>query len=434
MATSSALGRVVAGPRAELLSGDFCPRITPRPSDADEIALRSCAQKGRRRAAERVGEVIVGLDLEGMRQKVNTTTAQQLRVPAGSLGRLCDEPGLDRMLMGMHCTTGHMRLADGTHRAEIPGADTMVRPARGVADPARIVPFAMVEGMQRGITLVVNNLTPRVGGELGRLTHDLTRSTGTPVGVNAYISERGARGFGQHWDDHDVIIIQCRGAKKWALHQPRELAPIKQFVPDSDAGEVVFTTVLEPGDALYIPRGWSHSVGGFPDELSVHYTISIRPPYPLDMLGALASTSATPRSTPSLAPAPLPVFERATFERWIAAERARLFADPGTGLLEASGILSHDLEGAWFSAPLPGGAVFVDGAAMTPEEIGLAASGNVLAFSRTAVPLLGALLSGEQINVETSAAEFNMERTDLVSLVRLLATLDIVHVAGHDDA
>jgi lysine-specific demethylase/histidyl-hydroxylase NO66 len=43
---------------------------------------------------------------------------------------------------------------------------------------------------------------------------------GLGAGANSYLTPAGAQGFAPHYDDVDVFLIQCEGAKKWRLHPP----------------------------------------------------------------------------------------------------------------------------------------------------------------------------------------------------------------------
>ncbi|WSC07830.1 cupin domain-containing protein [Streptomyces scopuliridis] len=47
----------------------------------------------------------------------------------------------------------------------------------------------------------------------------------TGVQTNLYASLTAREGFGVHWDDHDVIVIQIDGAKRWKLYGPTRTAP-----------------------------------------------------------------------------------------------------------------------------------------------------------------------------------------------------------------
>ena len=42
----------------------------------------------------------------------------------------------------------------------------------------------------------------------------------------------------------------------------------------NEIGDMIFSTVLEPGDILYFPRGYIHQAEALPDVHSMHITFS----------------------------------------------------------------------------------------------------------------------------------------------------------------
>jgi len=105
---------------------------------------------------------------------------------------------------------------------------------------------------------------------------------GHPVQVNAYITPPSSRGFSAHYDVHDVFVLQVDGCKRWLVHAPVHPDPLRDqpwerrraAVEARAAEEPLIDTVLEPGDALYLPRGYLHSataLGG----VSAHLTVGV---------------------------------------------------------------------------------------------------------------------------------------------------------------
>ncbi|MFG2143659.1 JmjC domain-containing protein [Streptomyces sp. NPDC048696] len=80
------------------------------------------------------------------------------------------------------------------------------------------------------------------------------------VQVNAYLTTNEASGFPLHWDDHDVIIVQLAGEKKWDVRDTTRTAPMyRDADPNSTPSDtVLFDGVLQPGDIMHIPRGHWH--------------------------------------------------------------------------------------------------------------------------------------------------------------------------------
>ncbi len=83
----------------------------------------------------------------------------------------------------------------------------------------------------------------------------------TYAGVNLYASWRSAPCFANHWDDHDVFILQVRGRKVWRLWGEVRRQPLSRDVETNEVAPAhpVWTGTLDEGDVLYIPRGWWHS-------------------------------------------------------------------------------------------------------------------------------------------------------------------------------
>lgn len=110
----------------------------------------------------------------------------------------------------------------------------------------------------------------------------LAADLGHPVQANAYVTPPQNQGFDDHYDVHDVFVLQIAGRKKWSIHAPVLPAPLRDQpwtdrrddVRRAAQQEPVIETVLEPGDTLYLPRGYLHSataLGG----LTIHLTLGV---------------------------------------------------------------------------------------------------------------------------------------------------------------
>lgn len=132
-----------------------------------------------------------------------------------------------------------------------------------------------------GATLVLQALQ-RTWDPVGAFSARLAEELGNPVQANAYITPPQNRGFDDHYDVHDVFVLQIQGTKRWVIRPPVVEAPLRDQ-PWTDHRDAVcaaaeekplIDAVLEPGDALYVPRGWLHSAtaqGG----VSIHLTLGI---------------------------------------------------------------------------------------------------------------------------------------------------------------
>ncbi len=128
----------------------------------------------------------------------------------------------------------------------------------------------------RGATIIFNQLQDYIPS-LFRLCRSLELETGARVQTNIYLTPHNAQGFATHYDNHDVVILQIHGAKRWKIYG----APIEMPLQGQrfekgrhQAGDAVDTFDLMPGDFLYIPRGVMHEAVS-DDRLSLHITTGI---------------------------------------------------------------------------------------------------------------------------------------------------------------
>lgn len=132
-----------------------------------------------------------------------------------------------------------------------------------------------------GATLVLQALH-RTWGPVADFSARLSTELGHPVQANAYVTPPQNRGFDDHYDVHDVFVLQIAGAKRWFVREPVHPDPLRDqpwsdrrcAVADAAQGEARIDTVLEPGDVLYLPRGWLHAAQA-QGEVSIHLTLGI---------------------------------------------------------------------------------------------------------------------------------------------------------------
>src|SRR4029079_7870032 len=127
----------------------------------------------------------------------------------------------------------------------------------------------------------------------------LAAELGHPVQANAYVTPPSSRGFSAHYDVHDVFVLQLAGRKHWTIHAPVLADPLRDqawgqrsaAVAAAAEQEPVIDTVLEPGDALYLPRGWLHAATAL-GEVSAHLTVGIHVVTRFALVEALAALVA----------------------------------------------------------------------------------------------------------------------------------------------
>ena len=155
----------------------------------------------------------------------------------------------------------------------------------------------VLEQFANGATLVLQGLH-RTWRPIAAFTRQLVSDLGHPAQVNAYVTPASSRGFDPHYDTHDVFVIQISGAKHWTIHEPVHRHPLadqpwtdhRDAVAERARTAPAIDAVFEPGDVLYLPRGWIHSavaLGG----TSIHLTIGIRAATRHDVLSQLLSSA-----------------------------------------------------------------------------------------------------------------------------------------------
>ncbi len=166
----------------------------------------------------------------------------------------------------------------------------------------------------------VIDLATRLGAELGH-----------PVQVNSYVTPPSSRGFSAHYDVHDVFVLQLAGRKHWTIHAPVHPDPLRTQPWSGHAAAVAaragdaptIDTVLEPGDAMYLPRGWLHAATAL-GEVSAHLTVGIHVVTRFALVEALAALVADdPRLRASL-PLGVDVADPAALAPHLDAVRAAL--------------------------------------------------------------------------------------------------------------
>jgi lysine-specific demethylase/histidyl-hydroxylase NO66 len=130
-----------------------------------------------------------------------------------------------------------------------------------------------------GATLVLQSLH-RMHPPVARFCRELAAELGHPTQCNAYLTPGGRhQGFDFHHDTHDVFVLQVGGRKRWIVHEPVVRLPLPtqarsgaDLVPEG--AEPLLDVELEPGDALYLPRGYVHAAVST-DVDSVHLTVGV---------------------------------------------------------------------------------------------------------------------------------------------------------------
>lgn len=144
-----------------------------------------------------------------------------------------------------------------------------------------------VRHLGEGATLVVNKVD-ELFDEVRRLAESCEDYVRQHVGVNLYAAWRTTRGFDQHWDRHDTLILQVEGVKHWTIWAPTRQHPLDNDVEQAPRPDVapVWDGLLEPGDVLYMPRGWWHVALPL-NQPSMHLTAGFYHPTGVDLLTSM---------------------------------------------------------------------------------------------------------------------------------------------------
>ncbi|HEX2559179.1 JmjC domain-containing protein [Phenylobacterium sp.] len=150
----------------------------------------------------------------------------------------------------------------------------------------------MTKALRDGATLILN-AAQDASPNLRDLCESLAAEFACVCQANLYACWRSRPGFDVHWDDHDVIVVQAEGRKRWSLYGATREAPLVRgdpadHRPPSSSGQDL---VLEAGDVLYLPRGVWHAALGV-DEPSLHLTIGLTRRTGADFFHWLADTLA----------------------------------------------------------------------------------------------------------------------------------------------
>ena len=183
-----------------------------------------------------------------------------------------------------------------------------------------------------GATLVLQALH-RTWPPLIRFGSDLAAELGHPVQINAYITPPENQGFAAHYDTHDVFVLQVAGSKRWTIHSPVIEDPLPSQTWEQRKAQVaaratespLIDTVLQPGDALYLPRGYLHSAVA-QGEVSIHLTVGVHPLTAYDLATELIAAAATDRELRRSLPLGLDVTDRDGLTEHVRAAAKRLAA------------------------------------------------------------------------------------------------------------
>lgn len=143
----------------------------------------------------------------------------------------------------------------------------------------RLNAASLLNLLRQGATILVDRIDELVPG-IRRLVGAVQEHLQARVSANAYLSFRQGSALAPHYDNHDIIVAQIHGNKRWWFYDRREAFPVaidptnwgKRQPPGNPVREVVLTA----GDVMVVPRGeWHHTA--VEGDVSVHLTVGVRP-------------------------------------------------------------------------------------------------------------------------------------------------------------
>lgn len=247
-------------------------------------------------------------------------------LPSGFADLLTDSD-VDELIADRALRTPFFRTVSDSGSRPLP-VRTVTAGARQISDVVDV--DALSAQYAGGATLVLQSVH-RMHPPVARFCRELAAELGHATQCNAYVTPAGQhQGFDFHHDTHDVFVLQISGRKRWIVHEPVVRLPLPSQAQSgahlvSPGAEPLLDVELEPGDALYLPRGYVHAAVST-DEHSVHLTVGVLSTTWYDVLADAVSLAAQepsfrealPMSPAAGLPSSLPGFLRAA-AAWLEA-------------------------------------------------------------------------------------------------------------------
>ncbi len=354
----------------------------PDPGRPEEVALAASLAVGRAAADRHIVSAFPGMDLARLVQRTDRPELGHGRAAEWVLPSLAGSAAIDEVVAWHDVEAPRSAMAAGgdprNHRLPV----GVHRQPHVDYSPWRLQATRVAELLDGGSTLVllgIDEVIPR----LSPLCEAIERVVGTRSGINAYISRGVAPGFGAHWDDHDVLVLQVAGTKAWEVYEPSAPFPNRGHISWEVSSDLVWQGVLRPGEWLRVPRGWGHRVSGNRD-MSIHFTFPCRVPSASLVLEHASATHPDLLGAAGRLTDAWPDLVEAATSWW----RARV---PSRARQRMSVLAKGRPDAVRLSVP---GGVFVDEAASTAESPVLAFAGRRHRVERWAFPVLSVLASG----------------------------------------
>jgi ribosomal protein L16 Arg81 hydroxylase len=143
-----------------------------------------------------------------------------------------------------------------------------------------------------GATLVLDAAEGSIP-QVTMLCESLACELNLRVQANIYVTPPDEQGFRPHIDDHDVLVLQISGSKRWRVYEEAgkptgSFARGKRAITGSLNAKQELD--LQPGDCLYVPSGAIHDARSLNDA-SIHITLGLHTGHWFDLLKELSSVA-----------------------------------------------------------------------------------------------------------------------------------------------
>jgi hypothetical protein len=202
----------------------------------------------------------------------------QIKPAAFSPADFCSPFDLDRLDAAFQSNllrTPYLEMVRSNKVVIPPEAYTASRVINGVTHGGFADRSKVLSLLRGGATLLLR-CVDQWHAETGELVAGLSRELGRRVEAFFFVTPSRGQGLAVHRDDADVFVLQVAGAKTWYVHDAPDTG---DWAPgdlrDDERSRRRLRTVLQPGDVLYVPRGFAHRAVGA-GGLSAHLSLTIR--------------------------------------------------------------------------------------------------------------------------------------------------------------
>jgi ribosomal protein L16 Arg81 hydroxylase len=165
------------------------------------------------------------------------------------------------------------------------GSDIRISGALGYCEESRVDFSRVNQLLSNGATIKISEIDA-FSVSIRHLVASISTELREKVHVNLYYSAPQSRAFAEHFDKHDVFILQTAGWKHWEVFEYQERFPLPGMKKPRDAQyrkAPKHEFRLNSGDFLYIPRGMWHNA--FTAEShSLHLTVGIQCATGIDLM------------------------------------------------------------------------------------------------------------------------------------------------------